>query len=205
VLVKQAKQITGGLSTTSKMPGRSYGLPAKECGVGARLVTVIGSTCENCYALKGNYTRYPDVERAAYRRLASLGHPQWVDAMVVLVSRLREPWFRWHDQGDVQSVQHLANICEVARRTPDINHWLPTREYAIVAKYRKLADIPANLVIRLSAHMVDGQPPTAYGLPTSTVVTNGNRTCPAPDQDGECGTCRNCWDINVTNVAYGQH
>ena len=35
--VKEAKQITGSLTRTSKMPGLSYSLPAWECKTGAKL------------------------------------------------------------------------------------------------------------------------------------------------------------------------
>ena len=52
---KEALQIVGGLSKPSKMPGWAYGLPAKECKTGSKLVKVPGSVCYNCYALKGCY------------------------------------------------------------------------------------------------------------------------------------------------------
>ena len=56
--VKDAKEITGSLTRTSKMPGLSYSLPAWECKTGSKLRKVKGSVCASCYALKGNYTRY---------------------------------------------------------------------------------------------------------------------------------------------------
>jgi hypothetical protein len=62
---------------------------------------------------------------------------------------------------------------------------------------------PKNLVIRFSMPMVD-QPAAESWSHTSTVVTPG-RTCPAPDQDNKCLSCRACWDPNVKNVAYGKH
>ena len=48
---------------------------------------------------------------ALARRLESLKHPQWVEAMVALIHG--EPWFRWHDSGDLQSPEHLKKIFEV--------------------------------------------------------------------------------------------
>ena len=48
------------------------------------------------------------------RRLARLHDPRWVDAMVVLIDDA--PVFRWHDSGDIQSVQHLKNIFEVCKQ-----------------------------------------------------------------------------------------
>jgi hypothetical protein len=202
--VKDANAHTGGLSNTDKMPGKSYNTSARDCKAGTRLRAVKGSVCDGCYAMKGRYM-FPVVQTALRRRLDAIDDPLWVDAMVVLISRQRVPWFRWHDSGDLQSVAHLEKIIDVCNRTPEVHHWLPTREYKIVADYRKAGGIiPGNLVIRLSAHMVDGIPPAAYGLPTSTVVTSG-RTCPAPDQDNQCGKCRQCWSPTVKNVAYGKH
>ena len=52
---KRALKIIGGLSKPSKMPGWAYGLPAKECKTGSKLVKVKNSVCEGCYALKGCY------------------------------------------------------------------------------------------------------------------------------------------------------
>ena len=53
MLKKEAKEITGGLSKPSKMPGPAYNLPAQACITGAKLVQIPGSVCEGCYALKG--------------------------------------------------------------------------------------------------------------------------------------------------------
>jgi hypothetical protein len=52
---KQAREITGGLSKPSKMPGPAFNLPASRCITGAKLVKVPGSVCHGCYALKGRY------------------------------------------------------------------------------------------------------------------------------------------------------
>ena len=106
--VKDAKKITESLTRTSKMPGLSYSLPAWECKTGAKLVKVPGSVCAGCYAMKGNYTRYPAIKAAQYRRLDAINHPQWVEAMAARIKKLK--WFRWHDAGDVQSKEHMANI-----------------------------------------------------------------------------------------------
>ena len=66
-----------------------------------------------------------------------------------------------------------------------------------------LASCPDNLIIRLSAPMVDQAAPESWPH-TSTVVTSG-RTCPAPDQGNQCKDCRACWDKDVKNIAYGEH
>ena len=87
MLIKKAKEITGGLTYTSKMPGPSYNTPASRCLTGAKLRTVPGSVCCSCYALKGNYKRFPKVEEALERRFQSLGHGSWIEAMATLISK----------------------------------------------------------------------------------------------------------------------
>ena len=195
-----ALKLVGGLSKPSKMPGWAYGIPARECKTGSKLVKVKGSTCEGCYALKGCYV-FLVVQAAQYKRLDSIKHPGWVKAMTALINSKKSKFFRWHDSGDVQSVKHLAKIFEVCRRSPDVQHWMPTRE-AWVKPY--LSSAPKNLVIRFSMPMVD-QEAAASWPHTSTVVSGPGRTCPAPDQDNACGSCRACWDPSVRNVAYGKH
>ena len=196
--VKEAKLITGSMTRTTKMPGRSYSLPAWECKTGSKLRKVKNSVCSMCYALKGNYTRYKAIKAAQYVRLDSLKHPLWTAAMVAQVKR--QKYFRWHDAGDVQDLDHLNKIFDVCRLTPETRHWMPTRE-AWVKHFLPLC--PDNLVIRFSMPMID-QAAAGGWANTSTVVTAG-RTCPAPEQNNECKNCRACWDKSVKNIAYGKH
>ena len=198
MLVKEAKEITGSLTRTSKMPGLSYSLPAWECQTGSKLSLVPGTPCFGCYAKKGNYTRYPAIKKAQYYRLDSLGHDSWVTAMVAQIKR--QKWFRWHDAGDVQSVEHMNKILTVCRLTPGTRHCLQTQE----RKYLPAPEeVPDNLVIRLSSSKIDGPRSTAW-THTSSVVMKG-ASCPAPAQGGKCKECRACWTKSVKHVSYGKH
>ncbi len=203
--VKDAKAIVWSLSNPSKMPGYGYSIPPWECKVGGKLRAVPGSVCCGCYAFKGRYV-FPGVQNAQVQRLASLDNPQWVEAMAYLINRYGA-YFRWHDSGDLQSVNHLDKIVQVARLTPMVKHWLPTREYRIVAQWRKQhGGFPENLAVRLSAHMVDSPAPQV-GLPTSGVVlhrTGLAGECPAALQGNSCGDCRECWNT-TGNVVYVKH
>jgi len=198
--VNEALKITDSFTRTSKMPGLSYSLPAWECKTGWKLSQVEGTPCFFCYAKKGNYTRYPAIKEAQYKRLRAIKHPDWVQAMALLINSKKADVFRWHDSGDVQDLEHLQKIYEVCRLTPSKRHWMPTREAWIK---QHLQDKPANLVIRLSSPMVDQGPVTSWPN-TSTVVTSG-ASCPAPKQNNECGTCRNCWNPEIKNISYGKH
>jgi hypothetical protein len=179
---KALDEYVGGLSSPSKMPSWSFNIPAAECGIGARLREVEGSVCWKCYALKGRYN-FPQTLTAMYRRFHRLGQKRWAEVMAELIRRrCSVPYFRWHDSGDLQSVEHLAAIVDVARGTPETAHWLPTREYGIVSEYVEAGgELPPNLNVRLSAHMIGGHVPTfprLRGLVTvSTVSSDG---IPAP-------------------------
>jgi hypothetical protein len=195
----EALKLVGGLSKPSKMPGWAYGIPAKECKTGSKLVKVSGSTCEGCYALKGCYV-FKVVQDAQYRRLASIKHELWTGAMALLINSKKSKVFRWHDSGDVQDEAHLLKIFAVCKLTPTVKHWMPTRE-AWTKAFMSMC--PDNLVIRFSMPMVD-QPAAGTWPNTSTVVTSG-ATCPAPEQGGKCLDCRACWNKDVKNIAYGKH
>lgn len=203
MLIREAKAIAGTLSNPSKMPSRGTSLPPEYCGVGSELRGVKGSVCSNCYACKGRYV-FPNVRDAMARRHRGLSHPLWAEAMVTLIAG-RVAWFRWHDAGDLQSVQHLRAIVAVCERTPRTQHWLPTKERGIVRSFlRSGGKLPANLTIRLSMPMI-GQRPDGSKLATSTVDSGKGYRCPSPSQDGRCNDCRACWDTSVRNVDYKQH
>lgn len=205
-----AKEISHTLSNPSKMPCYGYSIPASKCITGAKLRGIKGAICSICYALKGRYI-FENVQTALHKRYNSLTNPLWVDAIVALISnkRKKQTHFRWHDSGDIQSIGHLDNIVQVAKRLPETAFWLPTREYSIVGEYlTKVGAFPDNLRVRLSAFMVDGEPPKAiaerYGLTTSGVSKEGF-TCPAYKQNNFCLDCRACWDKDVSNINYKVH
>ena len=183
------------------MPGLSYSLPAWECKTGSKLRKIKGSVCASCYALKGNYTRYKAIKAAQYVRLEALKDTKWIAAMVAQI--IRQKYFRWHDAGDIQDMKHLYKIFRVCELTPETKHWMPTRE-AQFLKQVKPEDVPKNLIIRMSSHMVD-QGPVKFWPWTSTVTSGQGSTCPAPKQNNSCGDCRNCWDRSINNVCYGKH
>jgi hypothetical protein len=198
----EAEKITGGLSAPGKMPEGSYNIPASMCQTGQKLAKIPDTPCFKCYADDRGRYRFPNVKDALTRRLESLTHPQWVEAMAVLIKGKKH--FRWHDSGDLQSVQHLKNIFEVCNLTPDTMHWLPTQE----RKFLPLSQdsIPKNLLIRLSNAKNDTKPGTAWDY-WSTVVTKprAGHVCPAPDQGNVCGSCRACWSKDVKEVQYRIH
>jgi hypothetical protein len=211
--VSELEAYVGGLGKPSKMPGLSYGISAKKCITGGKLQSVKGSTCNGCYAMKGHYV-YETVSKAHDRRLKSISKKYWVEAMSELLNRKKCDHFRWHDSGDLQSVDHFAKICAVAENTPTVKHWLPTREYKFVTDFINNGGIiPSNLVVRFSAHMIGGNVPKfprLKGLVTISTVSkddsyNEAHNCPARFQNNSCGDCRACWNPDVFHVDYHLH
>ena len=202
--VSTANALVGGLSAPGKMPCPSFSISALACKTGGLLRKLANSVCAKCYALKGRYM-FANVQAALARRMTvlarALANPEFraefVSAMSFLISRHK--WFRWHDSGDLQSAAHFALICDIARATPNTMHWLPTKE----PRFAK-GDIPSNLIVRVSAPMIDQAAPKYRH--TSTVVSDKSAaTCRAFERQGKCGPCRACWDVNVANVAYYKH
>jgi hypothetical protein len=153
------------------------------------------------------------------RRLESINHPEWVQAMITMVrysvKKYKTPHFRWHDSGDLQSVEHLHKINQVAQALPDVLFWLPTREYDMVKQYVKDHVLNKNLIVRLSAMFVDEPvkvPASLQGIDNvlvsnvhSKTVPDGNIECKAYEHEGQCKECRACWDINNPAISYKQH
>lgn len=202
MLKKEARAIAGSLTQTTKMPCKSYSLPTVACVTGFRMAQIAGSICSDCYAAKGNYHTYANnIEPAQHARLESISDPYWCDAMATMIGQ--DAYFRWHDSGDLQSLEHLEKIARVCELTPYCKHWLPTREYAIVKAFlAKHGKLPANLTIRLSAMYVDKPVivPSSLqgvrGITVSNVHRHGKpigQACIAPSQNGECRDCRACW------------
>ena len=88
------------------MPEGSYNLSASMCQTGQKLAKVPDTPCYKCYADDRGRYRFPNVKAALARRLKSLNHPRWTEAMTVLVKGKKH--FRWHDSGDIQSVVTIS-------------------------------------------------------------------------------------------------
>ena len=212
----------GGLSDPEKMPGYSYGLPAQACKAGGKQRGIPGAICTDCYAHKGMY-QFQNVQDAQKKRLDAIWKPYWVAAMVFLIllkaknARKKDcSVFRWHDSGDIQNLRHFLNICSVARQTPDIEHWIPTREVGVILQFLKAGHaIPNNMVVRISAVMIGKAPADKHPLLKDTpgiafsavdLYEEGVDQCYAYQNDGHCGDCRKCWSrTEYRIVSYPRH
>ena len=209
--VKDIEKKIGTLSNPSKMPAFGWGISAKKCVTGVKLAKIKGTICSKCYALKGRYV-FKNVFNAHEVRRKAIEEIEWVDYMAELLTLKyknldkSKRYHRWFDSGDIQSFGHLMKIFEVCELTPQIRHWLATREYQLINQL-DVKDVPKNLCLRVSAIKVDSKPPTFWKW-TSGVHKDKKaigRECPAYKQDGECGSCRACWSRKVKQVSYKEH
>lgn len=215
----EALKLIGGLSAPSKMPWWSWSISANDCQTGGKLRQVKGSVCAKCYALKGNYV-FRNVKDAHARRRAGLDDPRFVEAFVLVLNSLhqktkaekspgvRENRFRWHDAGDLQNVVHLKKIVQIAEETPQLEHYLPTKEKGFVKRFiSRGGKIPKNLHIKISSPMVgEAVDPKIPGVSFTTVSYDGPEVfqCPALHQQGnKCLSCAACW--SGKNINYPVH
>jgi hypothetical protein len=241
--LKETMENAGKVSLgNTKMPSTTFAISARHCKVGSKLAKIKGSTCSRCYALKLQNLR-PRVDQGwtnnlfKAEKLIATNPKLWAKQMAFQIKRgcnkLGIFHHRWFDSGDLQSVEMLHAIVLTANETPEIKHWLPTREAKIVKEYRKIyGQEPDNLVIRVSATMI-GDKPIAGHNNTSTVhkkdETVHGKECLAyrtnkenivvdlatfiamtkpekKEQDfGHCGDCRACWSKEVANISYPLH
>tara|TARA_R110002020_G_scaffold113246_6_gene260494 strand:+ start:5456 stop:6223 length:768 start_codon:yes stop_codon:yes gene_type:complete len=225
---------TNYLTTTSKMPNQSFGFSARYCKAGSILQKVEGSICKLCYGLGGMF-RFKRYKTKSERTIDSLSKSHWKEAMLFILKRKRfkDNRFRWFDNGDLQSVKMLEDICWIAERTPKLKHWLPTKEVGFVKRWRYNGGVkPSNLSIRLSTPMINGKPliklAKRLGVQCSVASDterfvgkqkkpyNSNyvkchtahsiRNNYNGSQDlSRCGSCSACWNQSVDTIYYEIH
>lgn len=197
------------LSKASKMPCRSWSLPAiRSCPAAKKRGGELVDACKGCYATEGNYM-FPSVKNAREHNMEDWKRPEWEDQMVAEL--LNDRYFRWFDSGDMYDVKLAHKILSVMKRTPHCQHWLPTRMHK-VNKFKTILESMDNLpnvVVRLSSDSVRGE--LVQGNTTSAIIGEDQlesftgTICKAYENSGKCGTCRACWSKDVPVVAYVQH
>ena len=198
-----------GISRNSKMPSWTLAIPAREaCPRGGQLAKIEGTVCHGCYAAKG-LDALPVAAVAKQRRwdviklaLESV-HVRlaWVEAFTVAMKK--ETHFRWHSAGDLFSAEYAQLVRDCIVHTPHVAHWIPTRE----KRYAPMFDL-CNVVYRVSDDIVDQLTNKHTGHTSgvhSTETPVRGIECGARYNNGECGSCRACWDREVQHVSYHLH
>lgn len=196
------------LSQTTKMPCKSWSLPALDTCPGSRdrngqLVDV----CQGCYATTGNY-RFPNVRASREHNRQDWRRLEWVDDMVNNICS--DHFFRWFDSGDVYHPKLARKILEVMKQTRGTMHWLPTRSHkveglrAIISSMKKMK----NVSVRYSSDKIN-RFTLKHGSfvfdHTDFAMGDDIEICKASTRGGQCGDCRSCWDKSVRVIAYPSH
>jgi hypothetical protein len=198
------------ISVTSKLDGiRSWSLQALDtCPGSIAAPGELVDACKGCYATQGNY-RFENVKAPRRHNKEDWQRITWADDMVAELNKDR--FFRWFDSGDMYTLALAEKILDVMKRTPWVNHWLPTRMYKFPKFRQVLAEMQAlpNVSVRFSSDSITGQ--YTKGLhgsvivPTAADIKRGMTLCRAYENEGKCNGCRACYDKKVKVIAYPAH
>jgi hypothetical protein len=206
------------LTNTSKMPCKSFSLPAGDsCPFAVTTkcqTTGSDAICAKCYATKGFYKMFARKTQLArfnwVRQFALNGnYGEFANIMIGEIRKAtrKNKFFRVHDSGDMFSRDYAIAWLTICAALPEVKFWIPTRSYqspAILAILQAIAALP-NVAVRPSALHFGSPAPQITGLNAGS--TSGNAEafqCPAPSQNGACNDCRMCWDKS-TPVSYKRH
>ena len=204
---------TPKISNASKMPCKSWSLPAWEsCPSARKSDGKPVDACNYCYALTGAY-RFPATIASRKHNMEDWKCDDWVSVMVKKIGKAK--YFRWFDSGDVYDIKLAHKIYTVMGLTPNCQHWLPTRMY----KDSKFADVfrrmneLENTVVRYSSDSINGAIVMSNSAPTSTIIQSADEfkpsksesLCRAFTRKGKCASCRACWSKSVKVIKYALH
>ena len=200
------------LSGASKMPCKSWSLPAWEtCPGAADDNGEPVDACKGCYALQNRYL-FGAVKALRDHNLDDWEKKGWVAAMVKAIGKGKK--FRWFDSGDVYTAALASKIYDVMYLTPECKHWLPTRAYKfdnVLVWLERMEKLP-NVVVRYSSDSVHGE--TLEQFDNSSVIIqsqddfkaqSGHVMCRAFERQGKCGNCTACWEDKIKVVSYIKH
>lgn len=110
-----------------------------------------GECTRDCYAQMGRYIMFDPTVRLNSQKLNYLMNhwSEWKDRMVTSIKALS--WdggavIRWHDSGDFISEKYLEMAFEIARLTPNDNHYAYTKEVGMVQR----SQVPDNFEFKFS-------------------------------------------------------
>jgi hypothetical protein len=110
---------------------------------------------------------------------------------------------RLHDTGDVDSLEHLLGLIQLAKQRPTVGFWLPTHRSDLLPLVSP-AGMPNNMLVRLSARGIGDMAPLSIWPWTSVSFNRGHAPADAFVCPGNCKdfNCRACWDRDVPVIGY---
>lgn len=197
------------LSLTSKLGCKSWSLQAGDtCPASYDSNGNLVPACAGCYAKGGNY-RFANVKAPREHNKLDWQRPEFTAEFIAALDT--ERYFRWFDSGDMYALGLAEKLFDIMQATPWVKHWLPTRMHkfpkfaAILAKMQALP----NVSVRFSSDSVTGD--YQAGLHGSVIVPDVDSApseaflCGAYSREGKCGSCKACWNKDVSVIAYPAH
>jgi hypothetical protein len=217
---RDAGLLTIVLSTTSKMPCRSWSTVARKHCPGSRTrdqltgAMIIAAACIVCYADSGHYL-HTSTRLVREFNATEWQHPDFTQGMIAAIAAEGVDVFRFFDSGDVYDIKLARKLYLIMLFSPNTDFWLPTRSHKL-AKFAAIFDAMNNLpncVVRYSSDSVTGRP-IATDTPQSVIygdvaeIPEGAFQCKAyngKESTPTCGSCRECWNPKTKIVAYAGH
>lgn len=195
------------LSKTTKLGGVfTFSLLQGETCPGAKKSEI----CKKCYAKRGNYL-FDNVTQRRNRNLSIIRQDNFIDEMKEQLINFR--FFRWFDSGDIPSVNIAKKIIKLCEETPWVTHWIPTNSWDIpkLIPYIKMLEALPNTRVRYSSRFYNK--PITWNLSSFVYTKELLKSevpeevffCPSPKQEGQCKSCRACFDEKIKIIAYKKH
>ena len=190
------------LSDPSKMPCKSFNIPALKFCPAAKLIMNLAKKakesldkliCSHCYACKGMYL-FNNVKTSLQNKadfiLKSLREDNGDSFVEEMCEQIEKAYFkkgekkklkncntdlfRVHDSGDLFSAAYINCWIRIAKRFPTVSFWIPTREHVRQDQLPHLQNLAAlpNVVVRPSALRINEPAPVVKGLDSGTAVYN---------------------------------
>jgi Gene product 88 len=222
------------LTDTAKMPSASWSLPAREaCPYAFYGEGTICGDCYATKGSYTQYPNVLQAQRARFEWVREcLKTPEGTDSFVqTMVYAIRKAvdgeqrkfpgagrYFRVHDAGDLFSPAYTWAWVRIVQALPDIKFWFPTRSWrplkmAKISPATRMAwelalmalAAEPNVTVRPSALFFNAPAPRIPGLAAGSTASDADYSCPASQQNNECGDCRACWDAPDMAISYRAH
>lgn len=136
---------------------------------------------------------------------------------IYLQTRDKTVYIRLYSFGDLSCVEDLIKWCNIARKNPNVEFWLSTRQDSILFEYFNAEKInsaqkkPKNLTIRYSLPLIEGMDFMIknfdkFNIVYSTITDDKNQAnCKKSKLNSSCGKCSDCWNPSIKIIKYFNH
>ncbi|MBA7647791.1 hypothetical protein ES703_55570 [subsurface metagenome] len=193
--VKRKKPVQVSAWNSKMGPVPSFSLPV--------LRTCPGKTefCSRlCYGLRGRFT-HQRMREIYQNNLQASKQADFVERVVLKISRTGAGVFRLHVVGDFYSVKYVEKWIEIANRLPDVNFFGSTRSWRVprvrdaIERFRDLQNVYLRASIDPS-HL--DRPPSSWGV--WSIEGEGEPCLHDYGWVKSCIACKKCWQTKDSDI-----